>query len=252
MTQNVAGIRELVGSDVNLAHRLMKNHLAEATGWKAYALFTAAALERLGVQPEGMHPQVETYEHLGEVQTYSLDLRPRYQALVDARRVEVTPEQAYVVTARDYPAPPPLVWDWLNDADKRARWAPEQNLKFTPTFLPGGRTGKGAQTHCIHGKKLFMVETVVDWRPFEYFTVDMEFPGMPMFEQATYRLTATPEGGTHLVVRERGRTTGVEWLDQPLYQFMFTKVNPTIKVLDTLARLIEEEQAQRAAVVEGE
>src|ERR1700682_202057 len=40
MTQSISGIPELVGSDVNLVHRLLKNHVAEQTGWHAYALFT--------------------------------------------------------------------------------------------------------------------------------------------------------------------------------------------------------------------
>ena len=91
IVQNVSGIRELVGSDVNLAHRLMKNHIAEATGWKAYALFTEVGLEHLGVRPEGRHAQIETYEHLGNIQTYSLDMRPRYEALIAERRAVVTP-----------------------------------------------------------------------------------------------------------------------------------------------------------------
>ena len=42
--QTISGTRELVGSDVNLIHRLTKNHLSEQTGWRAYAMFTAQAL----------------------------------------------------------------------------------------------------------------------------------------------------------------------------------------------------------------
>jgi len=44
IVQTISGIHELVGSDVNLVHRLLKNHIAESTGWHAYALFTAPAL----------------------------------------------------------------------------------------------------------------------------------------------------------------------------------------------------------------
>ena len=44
--QQVGSIAELVGSDVNLVHRLLKNHISEATGWRAYMLFTAACLAR--------------------------------------------------------------------------------------------------------------------------------------------------------------------------------------------------------------
>ena len=47
MIQHVAGIPELVGSDVNLVHRLLKNRVFGTTGWKAYTLFTHQALEPL-------------------------------------------------------------------------------------------------------------------------------------------------------------------------------------------------------------
>ena len=43
IVQNISGIRELVGSDVNLAHRLTKNHITENTGWNSYVLFTQPA-----------------------------------------------------------------------------------------------------------------------------------------------------------------------------------------------------------------
>src|SRR5215213_1076839 len=47
VTQRVAGIHDLLGTDVNLIHRLLKNGVAEATGWKGYAVFTDQALERM-------------------------------------------------------------------------------------------------------------------------------------------------------------------------------------------------------------
>src|SRR5512140_554932 len=49
IVQNISGIRELVGTDVNLVHRLTKNHIAEATGWQAYSLFTEKALEHIHI-----------------------------------------------------------------------------------------------------------------------------------------------------------------------------------------------------------
>lgn len=239
--QTVAGIQELVGSDVNLAHRLMKNHIAEVTGWKAYALFTDAGLEHLGVRPEALHPQIETYEHLGDIQTYSLDMRPRYTELINARREIVKPEEAHLTSVHDYPLPPPALWEWLNDPQKRSQWAPE-HTKFVPLDLPGGRTTVGARTHCLHGKKLGMVETVLDWRPFDYFTVEQVFP--PMSERITFKLTPTPDGGTHLEVFERGRFTTVDFLDRPLFIFMLTKVQSTEKLLELLSRRITEDLAR--------
>src|SRR5260221_2999853 len=97
----IAGLRELVGSDVNLAHRLMKNHISEATGWKAYALFTERTLNMMHVQPDGMHLEVESYEHLGDVQTHSLNLQKRFDELSAARHIVITPDSADVTITLD-------------------------------------------------------------------------------------------------------------------------------------------------------
>jgi uncharacterized protein DUF2652 len=122
LLQNISGITELVGSDVNLVRRLLKNHIADATGWKAYILFTDAGLTQLNVKLENLHEQVESYEHLGEVKTYSLNLRARYQELVEARRILISPEEADVIVTRMVRASPVIVWEWLNDIQKRLQW----------------------------------------------------------------------------------------------------------------------------------
>lgn len=79
--QQVAGIRDLLGTDVNLIHRLTKNHVAEATGWKGYALFTNQGMERLQTDKTSFLQQTESYEHLGEVETYVRDMHVRYEAM---------------------------------------------------------------------------------------------------------------------------------------------------------------------------
>jgi hypothetical protein len=50
---SVGGSRELAGSDVVIAHRLLKNRAAEVLGIHAYALVTDAAMSRLGVPADG-------------------------------------------------------------------------------------------------------------------------------------------------------------------------------------------------------
>src|SRR5215210_4022208 len=64
--QQVAGIKDLLGTDVNLIHRLAKNRVSESTGWKGYALFTNQGLERMQTDKEPFVRQTESYEHLGE------------------------------------------------------------------------------------------------------------------------------------------------------------------------------------------
>ena len=47
---DVAGSRELVGSDVILAHRLLKNSIADTHGLRGYALLTDVCAQALGAR----------------------------------------------------------------------------------------------------------------------------------------------------------------------------------------------------------
>jgi len=77
--QQVAGIRDLMGTDVNLIHRLAKNHVSESTGWKGYALFTDQVLDRMQFSRNDLFKRCETYEHLGDVDIYCMDMHVRYE-----------------------------------------------------------------------------------------------------------------------------------------------------------------------------
>ena len=79
--QQVAGIKDLLGTDVNLIHRLAKNRVVESTGWQGYALFTQQGLEHTQTEKKAFVQQTESYEHLGEVETYVMDMHSRYTAL---------------------------------------------------------------------------------------------------------------------------------------------------------------------------
>ena len=72
--QDIAGSRELTGLDVVLAHRLLKNHVAEVVGTGAYLLVTDAAARALDVPIEGAVPMTETYEHYAPIDTYAIAL----------------------------------------------------------------------------------------------------------------------------------------------------------------------------------
>ncbi len=239
--QHISNIRELVGSDVNLAHRLMKNHITEATGWKAYALFTQRALDHLAIQPEGLHSQVETYEHLGDVQTQSLNLKERYEAMLAARHTFISADEADYVLIQDFPAAPPVVWEWLTDVRSRNIWG--QGVTWSAGVRPKGRTGPGARNHCAHGKEMFD-ETVLDWRPFDYFSLETRGGGMVLLE--TMQLAPLPDGnGTrlhdHLNIEMR--------LPRPFrrlfLKFMMDVMMKYGPMLANSARLLGEELARR-------
>ncbi|MEO8246612.1 MAG: DUF2652 domain-containing protein [Chloroflexota bacterium] len=67
VVQEIAGSREVIGPEVVMAHRLLKNHAAETLGSGAYALLTDAAVRRLGVPTDGAVPLTETYEHYAPI-----------------------------------------------------------------------------------------------------------------------------------------------------------------------------------------
>lgn len=81
LLQRVAGVTHLLGTDVNLIHRLAKNGVTESTGWKGYALFTDQVLERMGHGKDDFFKQSESYEHLGNVEVYCMDMHPRYEEM---------------------------------------------------------------------------------------------------------------------------------------------------------------------------
>jgi hypothetical protein len=244
--QDMAGVTKLVGTDINLAHRLLKNHVKESTGWRAYALFTDAVFDHMGCRPANLHTQIEEYD-LGQVQTYSSDLHPRYRELTEVRHVVVTPEQAHQVYVVECAAPPPVVWEWLNDPRRRLEW---EKLHIQPALRPSGRTAAGATNHCMHGKTLSMVETVLDWRPFEYYTVDKDsrMKTMPIDFVVTYRLESLADGTcTRLTVYVQTRMPMPKALLRSAGRFAL-KVFGIDQEFDRLARLIGQTRSSAPAM----
>jgi uncharacterized protein YndB with AHSA1/START domain len=194
LLQTVRSIVEPIGSDVNLAHRLMKNRVSESTGWCAYALFTEQALEQLKVTPEKPHIQIESYEHLGEVKTQCINLRERYEELVKIRKVFLQTEEAHRVFEYDYVAAPKDLWEWFNDPRKRSQW---MHSEIQPILRIGGRLVPGARNHCVHGKNEVVVEDLLDIKPFEYYTVEHRLLGSPGVLRMTFQFIPKPNAGTH-------------------------------------------------------
>lgn len=245
IVQQVSGIRELVSSDVNLIHRLMKNHVTENTDWNAYVLFTQRAFQNMSVQPEGLHEQLESYEHLGEIQIYCLDLHARYKALVEARRIFISPEEADFSFTYDFQAPPPVVWHWITDPQKKTLVVGAGSV-FTAKTRPGGRIGPGATNHCAHGKNLkkLLVETILDWRPFDYLTQET-INGKMVFRD-TYKLESLSNNqGTRLHMYTNLVNVPLpQWIKRLLLKIMVSKF--VLSNFQNTAQLIAEEMTSGA------
>ena len=188
--QDVAGRSKPLGSSVNLAHRLLKNHVTEVTGWHAYALFSESSLEHMGIESHGMHEIVEEYDHLGKTRVLGLDVDGRYLDLVEGRRVLVEVEEAHVSVSRRLDAPPAITWDWFNDPLKRSRWMPHSD--WQPLTRPAAATGRGTKNHCTKSK---VVEQILDWHPFDYYTVRFSRGPLRMLSTVEFKPL---EGGTEI------------------------------------------------------
>lgn len=216
--QDVMGTRELVGSDVNLIHRLLKNHVTDATGWKAYALFTEQCLDHLNLHPANLHEELESYEHLGDVRTLSMDLHKRYKELMDARHVIIIPEEAHYRYEYDYDGPPEAVWEWFNDPQKRSQW---MTSEIVPVLRPHGRAGAGARNHCVHGKNDVVVEDVLDMQPYQYFTVAHTPQGSPAVLRMTFCFQPLSSNKTHFLLTFKASFPHApDWLNRQFGRFI--------------------------------
>ena len=97
--QKVAGRQELLGSDVIVVHRLLKNEVVETLGMNAYALISQACIDAADIDPAalGMREHTETYDRIGDVPAWAHDLERRWQEEEARGRVRVAPEDAFVV-----------------------------------------------------------------------------------------------------------------------------------------------------------
>ncbi len=197
--QRIAGREELAGTDVILVHRLLKNSVADTFHLHGYALFTEALTRTMGVDPSalGMREHLEVYDHIGNVPVFVHDLQARWTEEQAQRRVYIAPDKADGEVSGVVPAAPAVAWDYLTSPAKRVRYQPGANSIDQKN--PRGRRGPGTTNHCAHGHDV-IVEEVLDWRPFEYFTVRFVLMGFPIEE--TVELQAA-DGGTRVTLRQR-------------------------------------------------
>lgn len=74
VAQSISGREELLGADVNVAHRLLKNHVRDLVGPVGYALITDATVQALEMPTAGMVAAEEQYEDTPPVPVHVLVL----------------------------------------------------------------------------------------------------------------------------------------------------------------------------------
>ena len=211
----MAGREELAGRDVILIHRLLKNAVNERFGGHAYALYSDACIQAMGIDPieQGLVEHSETIDIIGEVKCWVRDLEEAWQKETHRARTEVTRDGAAMVLEFDIASPRPTVWEHFTLPGHRPKW---QGADAVLENSASGRRGVGTTNHCLHGKDT-MIEEVMDWRPFDYVTMNslVPVPGAPKV-LITYAFEERADGGTHVEVR----FAKLKPKDQPFFEQM--------------------------------
>ena len=176
MTQKLGSFTELVGNDVNLVHRLAKNQIKEKMGFKAYAAFTQSVMDALGLEDfqNSLTPHRETFADVGEVQMYVDDMHAVWERLKDRVRIEVRPEEALGIYKFEFPVPASILWEYLTKPEHRAVLLGVDKAELHNKVH--GRTAVDSVYYCYHGEEVSARMTILDWQPFEQFTMDCPTP----------------------------------------------------------------------------
>jgi len=193
--QRMAGREELVGRDVIVVHRLLKNDVHAALGIDAYALYTNDCIRMMGLADPtaaGLIEHRETYEVVGEVAAWVRDLEAVWRD-AEARSASVVGvEQADWTTSFTFDGPPEVVWEWVTSPARRLQW--QVGVDAVNEEVAGGRRGVGTTNHCLHGRDA-IVEEILAWQPGEVLTTrfQMPMPGIPKLTRSEL-FEATPDG----------------------------------------------------------
>ncbi len=201
--QRIASSEELVGSDVIVAHRLLKTGVEEATGIAAYALYTDACLAAMGLTDPaaaGMVQHRETFDGVGEIGSWVVDLHAAWTAEQARSRILVEEKGALRFYDTTLEAPPAVVWEYVTSPAYRPKWQYGVEAVLQEEG-PVGRRGIGTVNHCIHGKDA-IIEEVLDWQPNDHVTYRslLPGPGVPKIVN-TFAFEDLGDGRTRMTAR---------------------------------------------------
>lgn len=154
--QQIVGTDHFVGSDVVIAHRLLKNTVPS----REYVLATAPVLQRWSEGRRSFRPHTERLEEFGEVEAGYLDLRALREQARKEERTRVRPEEAHLRVSRRFPAPAATVWPllvgelWLEHPVMRGADIAKVDVRHVTKVMsrqPTKGPQLGKEYHCWHG-----------------------------------------------------------------------------------------------------
>ena len=224
--QDLGDYRELLGNDVNLVHRITKNQISDEFGLRAYAAYTKAVVDALQMTDlsKNMLAHIEAFDDVGKVHLYVHDMHGVWEARSKEVRITVEPEEAIVVLENYIDIPPITLWDYVTKPEYRSILYDSDSQ--TVSKQTNSRNGIGSEYICAHGE-IEAVHTVLDWQPFEQYTVRQNVVNEKFSHLATTKLIPSGDGTRFLFFG--GRITGPkpgEWLVNFIYPIRMKKDGP--------------------------
>jgi Protein of unknown function (DUF2652)/Polyketide cyclase / dehydrase and lipid transport len=140
--QNIAGRKELMGSDIVLATRLLKNSVPVTE----YVIATApGVVQASGVTPA---PGRDHLDGIGPVEYAYIDLQPVREAYRESREFYLTESDSKFTVSEEIAAPADVVWASIKDLAKRRVW---QVTMEEMDHVQGGNGEVGEVHTCLHG-----------------------------------------------------------------------------------------------------
>jgi hypothetical protein len=141
--QNIGGRKELIGPDIVVATRLLKNSVPA----REYVIATpavAGVAEAAGLPANKGRDDLES---IGPVEYSYIDLAPVREAYSNSKAFHITPKQSDLTVAQEINAPARVVWDALSHLEKRKLW----QVTISKMEHIQGQPDKVGEVHsCVH------------------------------------------------------------------------------------------------------
>ena len=155
----------------------------------------------------GMVEHRETFDGVGEIGSWVLDLHAAWTAALARSRIVIERKGALRVYETTLDAPPAIVWEYVTSPALRPKW--QYGVEAVQQESgPAGRRGIGTVNHCIHGKDA-IIEEVLDWQPNDYVTYRslLPAPGVPKLAN-TFAFEDLGDGRTRMTAVYRPAAIG--------------------------------------------
>jgi uncharacterized protein YndB with AHSA1/START domain len=184
--EKIAGQQQLIGREVVVAHRLLKNNVPT----REYALLTQPMIEVAEASGFESFAERDEYDDIGLVESVYIDLADIREAFHKRREVFLTEADAEVVATVEIAAPPDFVWQLTKNMDRGPEMFPTLVKAET---LTGTLEEAGSVHTCLHGDNMHLVHYRVAYDDVNRRATD-RLTGVPVIERMLQTVEAKPSG----------------------------------------------------------